>query len=131
MNTKQLIAGAALALVGAAASAETPDVQFGFITAAPASTVTRQQVQSELVQARRQGFDSVAGLPIAAAPAATVARTQVKSELAQARADQLVDNSNGFGFIDNNYASARTREDVRNEAVAAARGKKASVQAGQ
>ncbi|MGY4831275.1 DUF4148 domain-containing protein [Sphaerotilaceae bacterium SBD11-9] len=131
MNTKQLIAGAALALVGVAASAETPDAQFGFITAAPASTVTRQRVQNELVQARQQGFDSVTGLPLEAAPTTVLARKQVKSDLAQARADQSVDNSNGFGFIDNNYASVRTREEVRNEAVAAARGKKASVQAGQ
>ena len=129
MNTQQLIAAAALALVGAAASAETPDAQFGFITANQPSAVSRQQVRNELVQARQQGFDSVTGAPLQA-DASQATRAQVKTQLVQARAEDAVAASNGFNFIDNNYASTRTREEVRNEAIAATRGAKAGVQAG-
>ena len=123
MNTKQLIAGAALALVGVAASAQTPDWQFGFITPSQPSAMTRQDAQAELVYARAtQVVDPITQAYVAVQPSAPVSRAQVKAELQQARAQDTASMSNGFGFIDNNYTSTRTREEVRKEAIAATRG---------
>jgi hypothetical protein len=132
MNTKQLIAAAALTVVGSAALAQaTQDEQFGFITASQPSTAARQQIGADLVSARQSGFDSVTGAPIKTQPASQLTRAQVQAELVQARADGSAFASNGFGFVDNNYASARSRDEVRNEAIAATPGKKSGVQAGR
>jgi hypothetical protein len=125
MNTKQVLAAAALTLVGAAASAQTVDTFWQFLPTNQPSTVTREEVRAELVQARQagavRGADAIVNVPVQAtaqAPAPT--REQVRAELAQAVA-QADSASNGFGFITPVAASSLSREAVRAEAAAYAR----------
>lgn len=56
MNTKHLIATAALALLGSSAAfAQNNDNDLPYITASQPSTLTRAAVRAEVLQARRDG----------------------------------------------------------------------------
>lgn len=125
MNTKSLIAAAALTLVAAAASAQTVDSFWHLLPTNQPSELTREAVLAELVRARQagpvRGADAIVGVPVqATATAATQTREQVRAELGTAQVDSA---SNGFGFITPVPASTRSRDEVRAEVMASRRDK--------
>ncbi|HEX3140655.1 MAG TPA: DUF4148 domain-containing protein, partial [Rhizobacter sp.] len=94
-----------------------------------------QDVRAELVRARAAGevatSEAVVALPAPVAQPSGLTRAQVTAELIQARAEGLDARNAEYGtYANNNTASTRSREEVKAEAVAATRGKRAGVQAG-
>lgn len=151
MNTKHVIAAAAIAFLGSStafAQSSTDDLQhFG---ASQPSTVSRAEVRAEVQRAMAAG-DLVTPSDVAATAVATRAKTpevdavrvaqkpqaagktraEVNAELAQARADGSLTRPSDVNAFDNAVASTRTRDEVRKEAIAATRsGQAARVQAG-
>ena len=126
MNTKTLIAAAALALVGATAFAQ--DVQ-----SYPApSTLTRAEVLADLARAQAEGrvttqssvrdaAEVVAARNGSSNTSATrLARVEVRRDLARADSADSVLGGEGYGSVVPG-ASVLSRETVRAEAVAAVR----------
>jgi hypothetical protein len=140
MNTKHLIAVAALALVGSAAFAQT-EAELQHFGATQPSVTTRAAVRSEVIQARAKGENlvpveaDVAGLFNNKAQASGVTRAEVRTAVLKARADGSLDRLRELDAIGgsngSNVASTRSRDEVRAEAIAATRaGKSGRVQAG-
>jgi hypothetical protein len=140
MNTKQVLAAAALALVASASYAQADDVELQHFGANLPSQTTRAAVRNEAIQARARGEtmlpeESVYGASRFAskAPASGVTRAEVRAAVLQARADGSLDRLRVSEYLgdSNSVASTRTREEVRAEALAATRaGQAARVQAG-
>jgi hypothetical protein len=136
MNTKSLIAAAALTLIGSAAFAQTNYTEEALFRANPASTVTRAEVRAEFLRARAADElplnSDAAPAVYAKAPASTVTRAQVLAELKKARADGTDVQPLDFPVVAKVEAGAgRSRADVRAEAIAFVKaGQNASVQSG-
>jgi hypothetical protein len=120
MNTKQLIA--AVAVFAAAGSAfaidgEMPLEQKNFV-----STKTRAEVTAEVIQARQQGFAVGGNAYEKVTNVASTGRTraEVKAELAQAVKQGYVVGGEAYEPVPA-IASTRTRDEVRAEAIQAAR----------
>ena len=140
MNRKQAIAAAVLALSGAAVFAQSAeaDLQYFGASKPTASTTTREAVRAEVLRARAAGETQlsseadVAGLfPKAATKgqAGTLTRAEVRAEVLKAQADGSLARARELDIVgERAVASVRTREEVRNEAIAATRA--ARVQAG-
>ena len=140
MNRKQAIAAAVLALTGSAVFAQAEaDLQHFGAPQSAASTTTRQAVRAEVLRARAAGEAvvpaeaDVAGLfPKAAAKgqASNVTRAEVRAEVLKAQADGSLARARELDIVgEKAVASVRTREEVRNEAIAASRAPR--VQAGR
>ncbi|MBC7956432.1 MAG: DUF4148 domain-containing protein [Cytophagales bacterium] len=143
MNTKHLVAAAALALVGSASFAQTEAELQHFGSTQP-SVTTRATVRNEVIQARAKGEAlvpveaDVAGLFNNKPQATGVTRAEVRTAVLKARADGSLDRLRELdavggigGSSGNAVASTRTRDEVRAEAIAATRaGQAARVQAG-
>ncbi len=136
MNTKHLIAAAALSLVASASFAQT-EAELQHFGASQPSVTTRAAVRSEVIRARANGETltpaeaDVAGL-FPKAQATGVTRAEVRSAVLKARADGSLDRLRELDAIggsnSNAVASTRSREEVRAEAIAATRAPR--VQAG-
>lgn len=137
MNRKQAIAAALLVLTGSAAFAQAELQHFGAPQAAASST-TREAVRAEVLRARAAGETlapaeaDVAGLfPKAATKgqASQLTRADVRAEVLKAQADGSLARLRELDIVgEKPVASVRTREEVRNEAIAATRAPR--VQAG-
>jgi hypothetical protein len=137
MNTKSLIAAAALALVGSAAFAQTNYTEDAMFRANPASTLTRAEVRAEFLRARAADelpvSSDVAPVVVAKAPQkGGLTREQVIAQLKKARADGTDVQPLDFTLaIKGDAATGRSRADVHAEAVAFTQsGRAARVQAG-
>ena len=141
MNRKQAIAAAVLVLSGTTVFAQSAeaDLQYFGVSQPAASTTTRQAVRAEVLRARAAGETlvpaeaDVAGLfPKAAAKgqASNVTRAEVRAEVLKAQADGSLARARELDIVgEKAVASVRTREEVRNEAIAASRAPR--VQAGR
>jgi hypothetical protein len=141
MNRKQALTALALVVAGSAAFAQT-EVELQHFGAPQASTTTRAAVRAEVIKARANGETlnateaDVAGVfqkaPAPAAQAAsTVTRAQRRAEVLAAQADGSLNRPAEIGvFTDRAVASTKTRDEVRQEAIAATRSGQARVQAG-
>lgn len=126
MNTQRFIAAAVLAFTaaGSAFAAETAYVETG-------STLSRAEVQAELVRARAAGQVNQPGegysLFRADEVKSTTSRAEVLAELARARANGEIQTGEAYALFPQRApqgeatAVARSREDVRAEALRAAR----------
>lgn len=140
MNRKQAIAAAVLVLSGTTVFAQSAeaDLQYFGVSQPAASTTTRQAVRAEVLRARAAGETlvpaeaDVAGLfPKAAAKGqpSQLTRAEVRAEVLKAQADGSLARARELDIVgEKAVASVRTREEVRNEAIAATRA--ARVQAG-
>jgi len=139
MNRKQVIAAAVLALTGSAVFAQAEaDLQYFGASKPVASTTTRQAVRAEVLRARAAGETlapadaDVAGLfPKAATKgqASQLTRAEVRAEVLKAQADGSLTRARELDIVgEKAVASVRSREEVRNEAIAATRAPR--VQAG-
>lgn len=136
MNRKHLIA-LALAAAGSAAFAQS-EIDLQHFGASQPSTTTRAAVRAEVIKARANGENlvpseaDVAGIFQKAPAASDVTRAQRRAEVLQARKDGTLDRLSEIDVNTTPFASTRTREEVRKEAVAATRNGQASrsVQAG-
>ena len=135
MNTKQLIAAAAFALVGSTAFAEDAAMQYIDIPVAP-SKLQRAEVKAEYLRAQAAGEPSISSeTAVVSVPVSTsgLTRAQVRTSLAQARASgKYVFISDSPEFAQDVTGIQRTREEVRAEARAYTRASQsaADVQAG-
>jgi hypothetical protein len=137
MNRKQAIAAALLAFTGTAVWAQADLQHFGAPQQA-ASTTTREAVRAEVLRARAAGETlvpaeaDVAGLfPKAATKgqASQLTRAEVRAEVLKAQADGSLTRLRELDIVgERAVASVRTRDEVRNEAIAATRAPR--VQAG-
>jgi hypothetical protein len=121
MNTKQIIAAAAIALVGSAALAQEAVQNIEIPTS---SNVQRADVKAEALRARAAGELANSEAPVAAAPAAstTLTRAAVRNEFLQARAaGKVVYVGDVAQYANDTAAPVRTREEVKAEARAFAR----------
>ncbi|MEO8154075.1 MAG: DUF4148 domain-containing protein [Rhizobacter sp.] len=124
MNTKQVIAAAAIALVGSAAFAQS-EVELQNFGVSQVSTVTRAEVRTELQRAQAGGEVNVPNEVLVAATPATKApalfaradRAQVRSEVIKARAELAIPTEVALGAAQP-QAAARSRAEVRAEARA-------------
>lgn len=127
MNTQRFIAAAVLALTaaGGAFAAETAYVETG-------STLSRAEVQAELARARAAGEVNQPGEAYSLFRAnevkSTTTRAEVLAELARARANGEIQAGEAYALFpqrapqtEGATAVARSREDVRAEALRAAR----------
>jgi hypothetical protein len=137
MNTKSLIAAAALALVGSAAFAQTNYTEEAMFRAAPNSTLTRAEVRAEFLRARAADELPVSSdvAPVVVAKASQpsgLTRAQVIAELKKAQADGTDLHPTDYMLaVKADPANGRTREAVRAEALAFTQsGRAARVQAG-
>ncbi|MBC7993258.1 MAG: DUF4148 domain-containing protein [Rhizobacter sp.] len=139
MNTKQVITAAVISLIGSAAFAQTElELQhFGGSQPAASATTTRAAVRNEVLRARAAGElvspteADVAGLFTKPnkSSASALTRSEVRAEVLKARGDGSLTRALDLDAInDRNLASVRTRDEVRNEAIAATRAPR--VQAG-
>jgi len=136
MNHKQAIAAALLVLTGSAAFAQA-EAELQHFGASQPATTTREAVRADVLRARATGelltpADAVAGLvPKAAAKGQTsnLTRAEVRAEVLKAQADGSLGRLRELDILnDTAVASVRSREEVRNEAIAATRAPR--VQAG-
>jgi len=120
MNTKQIIAAAAIALVGSAAFAQEAVQNIEIPTS---SNVQRADVKAEALRARAAGELSNGEAVVVSAPApTTVSRAAVRNEFLQARASgKVVYVGDVAQFANETTAPVRTREEVKAEARAFAR----------
>jgi hypothetical protein len=137
MNTKQLIAAAAIALVGSTTVFAQSADELQRFGSDQTSTLTRAEVRTELLRARAAGEAPVvsdliwASSPVAASTRVTdPTRAQVRAEVVKGLADgslaQPTDVTAGA-----TASSVRSREEVRAEARASIRSAQAApVQAG-
>lgn len=122
MNTKQVIAAAAIALVGSAAFAQS-EVELQNFGLDQASTVSRAEVRAQVQRAQATGELStpsevlVAATPVGKAPTlvARVDRAQVRSEVIKARAELAIPSEVALSATPA-QASPRSRAEVRAEA---------------
>ena len=136
MNRKQIIAAAALALLGA--SSAFAGGEFDPLTGFPEaghSTTTRAQVLADVAAARAAGtlnVDRDNRLFADNAVQSGLTRAEVRAELARARADgSIVDFDTGLQYAQAPKASSTlTREQVREEARLALRAKAARANSG-
>jgi hypothetical protein len=94
MNTKSLIAAAALALIGSAAFAQTAESEAELFKASPVSTLSRADVRAEFLRARADHqlpVNSDVAQVFAPVQASNVTRAEVRAELLKARAAGLTD----------------------------------------
>src|SRR5437868_3546773 len=113
MNTKQIIAAAAIALVGSAAFAQEAVQNIEIPTS---SNVQRADVKAEALRARAAGELANSEAPVAAAPAAstTLSRAAVRNEFLQARAaGKVVYVGDVAQYANDTAAPVRTREEVK------------------
>jgi len=126
MNSRQIVAAAALALLGSSAFAGgefDPMTGFGVVsTAAPRVTVKAADV------AKVERFDAGTAYLQAPKAASTVTRAEVRAEYLRARNDgELVSFDTGTEYAQApEAASTLTRAQVRDETTTALRGGKAS-----
>lgn len=121
MNSKQIIAAAAFALVGATAFAQEAVQNIELPTS---SNVQRADVKAELQRARAAGEVSGAEAVAVNPPASSsgLTRAQVRDEYLQARASgKVIYVGEVAQFTNDVKASVRTREEVKAEARAFAR----------
>ena len=121
MNTKQIIAAAAIALVGSAAFAQEAVQNIEIPTS---SNVQRADVKAEALRARAAGELANSEATVVSAPAAstTLTRAAVRNEFLQARAaGKVVYVGDVAQFANETVAPVRTREEVKAEARAFAR----------
>jgi len=136
MNTKQLIAAAALTLVGSTAAFAQTEVELQHFGANQPSTVTRTEVRAEFLRARAAGevpaYNEIVAVSPAAPSATSTTRAQVRSEFLKARVDSSYALPTEVTMFANDTAGpVRSRDEVRAEARAYTRGSYAArVQAG-
>ena len=123
MNTKQIIAAAAIAFVGSAAFAQEAVQNIEIPTS---SNVQRADVKAEALRARAAGELANSEAQVVAAPApapaTTLTRAAVRNEYLQARAaGKVVYVGDVAQFTNETAAPGRTREEVKAEARAFAR----------
>jgi hypothetical protein len=137
MNRKQAIAAALLVLTGSAAFAQA-EAELQHFGASQPATTTREAVRAEVLRARSTGellvpaeVDVASLFPKAAAKgqATQLTRADVRAEVLKAQADGSLGRLRELDILnDTAVASVRSREEVRNEAIAATRAPR--VQAG-
>lgn len=136
MNRKHALA-LALAVVGSTAFAQSGEVDLQHFGATPASTTTRAAVRTEVIKARADGENlvpheaDIAGLFQKAPAASTVTRADRRAEVVQARRDGTLERLSEVDVGSIPVASTRSRDEVRQEAVAATRNARGGVQAGR
>jgi hypothetical protein len=128
MNSKSLIAAAALALIGSAAMAQTNYTEEAMFRADPTSSVSRADVRAEFLRAQAANDlpvnSDVAPVMVAKAPAGALTRSQARAAYEQQPLDLTL-------AVKVDPAAGRSRQDVRAEAVAFTKsGQSARVQAG-
>jgi hypothetical protein len=130
MNTKQIIAAAAIAFVGSTSAFAQGEAELQHLGAAQPSNVSRAAVKSETQRAQAAGELKSGESAVAAAPAATSGKTraEVSAEVRQAiAADKYVRVGDMVQFAtDVAEGPTRTREEVRAEAVASTRSAQAA-----
>ena len=122
MNTKQVIAAAAIALVGSAAFAQS-EVELQNFGLDQASTVSRAEVRAQVQRAQASGELStpsevlVAATPVGKAStlSARADRAQVRSDVIKARAELAIPSEVAL-FATQPQAATRSRAEVRAEA---------------
>ena len=139
MNTKQLIAAAAIALVGSTTAFAQSEIELQHFGADQTSTLTRAEVRAELLRARAAGeVPVVSDLMGALSPVVATARAtdathaQLRAEVVKGLADGSLGQPTDVAVTATNAAgSVRSREEVRAEARAYTRDSHAArVQAG-
>ena len=138
MNTKQLIAAAAIALVGSTTAFAQSEIELQHFGADQTSTLTRAEVRAELLRARAAGevpvvSDLMGALsPVAATTRVTdPTRAQVRAEVVKGLADGSLAQPTEVSMSATAAGSVRSREEVRAEARASTRSAQAArVQAG-
>lgn len=121
MNAKHIIASVSLLIAAGAAMAQPGELNFPNLVAKQQSSLTREQVKADVLQARADGaldFSEVNYPPLAAAKSG-LSREQVRAEVLAARANGELDlnETNYSGFFDGRAqrqaatltASAKTR----------------------
>ena len=122
MNTKQVIAAAAIALVGSAAFAQS-DIELQNFGRDQASTVSRAEVLAQVQRAQATGelitpSEVLASAVSTSKPAALFARTdraQVRSDVMKARAELAIPSEVAL-YATQPQVSPRSRAEVRAEA---------------
>jgi hypothetical protein len=120
MNTKQVIAAAAIALVGSAAFAQS-EIELQHFGATQAPSVSRAEVRADVKRAQVAGELTtptevqIAAIPGKASASSAANRAQVRAEVMQARST-LATPTEVTMFATTAAQPARSREDVRAEA---------------
>lgn len=138
MNTKQLIAAAAIALVGSTTAFAQSESELQNFGASQTSTLTRAEVRAELLRARATGEAPVVSdliwfsSPVVATARVTdPTRAQLRAEVVKGLADGSLAQPTEVAMTATAAGSARSREEVRAEARASTRSARAArVQAG-
>ncbi|MBC7956431.1 MAG: DUF4148 domain-containing protein [Cytophagales bacterium] len=120
MNTKQAIAAAVIALVGAPAAFAQSEAELQHFGAQQVSTVSRAEVRADVQQASIAGVLSIpsevlaAGIAPKASRFAAVNRAQARADVISARAELAVPTE--VAMFAKQSAANRDRQDVRAEA---------------
>jgi hypothetical protein len=123
MNTKQIAAAAALALMGSVAFAQ-GEADLQHVGTNQTSTVNRAEVRADVQRALAAGDLYVTGevlasaIPAQAPGVAVASRAQVRADVMSARADLALPGEAALQAVPTSHASALTREEVRAEARA-------------
>lgn len=132
MNAKQVIAAAALALIGSASFAQS-EIELQHFGAGQKSTVSRAEVRSQVLRAQASGETvTTAEVTLAKIPATGLTRAEVRAATQQALADGSLARLGEVEVNEVPVTSVRSRAEVSAEARAATRsGQAARVQAGR